>query len=537
MATFASDYQTSPYQTSTRMAPDPMTALQYNSPAGGGGGSSWGPAEPTPYGPSLPSGYTPPVTTPSVPSVPGAGNQGYLAAAVKQKAAPKPVAPAAPTAPAYDFSADAQRGTDAMNLARTVAGMSAQAGAGFTTAPAGVNYSPTTYGTPNDGSDKRPLTNEERLANYKPEVVQGMYGGNEYATTNAGLEPPNPADYKSQAEYDAARGVFDKLSLMEQNSEANSAARQYADERNANQAATDEMRRRTAAADTAQKEVARKNANERIALATRLASRGLDPNTDTWAMQQVEQADRLDREEQQAAANIASIDMSTLRTQANDNARAALVKRIADITAARDKIAVTEAKKDKAESDLLLAQAKDENYQSQVDYRKSEAERKNTETGLKEDRNPALIALDEARANKTITDAEYTAGVKTLNTQADTELKKANTNRINTLLPDQAAKLKAEVAKLLRPPSTGGGGGGVATDISDDEFNKAYDSLLLAGVQPSKGNIALATKRLRGEENPTITETTLEGKTNNSAAVAKGKGTTDLAAQLKASFK
>lgn len=491
----------------------------------------------------------PAVMTPSVPSVPGTGNQGYLAAAVKQKAAPAPTAPVAPS-PTYDFSQDAQRGTEAMNLARTVAAMSAAAErpkTSYTYEAYGGNQGSATdvNGTPIRSGFSDPtsypsapttqrLTNEELLARYKPEVVQGMYGGNEYATTNAGLEAPDPSMYASPDAYNKAKATYDQLVLAEQNTEANSQARQYADERNAQQAATDEMRRRVQAADAAQKDVARKNANERIALATRLASRGLDPTTDTWAAQQVEKADQLDREEQQAAASIASIDMSTLRTAANDAARAALVKRIADIAAARDKIAVTEAKKDKAESDLLLAQAKEENYQSQVDYRKSEAERKATETGLKEDRNPALIALDEARARKSITDAEYTAGVKALNTAADTELKKANTNKINTLLPEQAAKLKAEVAKLLKP--TGSGSGSVSTDVSDEEFNKAYDSLLLAGVQPSKANIALATKRLRGETNPKITETALEGKTASSKAVAEGKGTTDLASQLKGAF-
>jgi hypothetical protein len=417
----------------------------------------------------------PPVSTPSVSAPAGLGQQSYLAAAIKPKAAPAPVQqPTAPAAPTYDFSRDAELGTQATNLARQVASMGQQAVAnsGFTTSPAGTGYSPSTmpnYG-PNRDANGNPIikTNEERLAGYTPEVVQGMYGGNEYAVTSAGLEAPDRAKFASNEDYLKAADTYNKLVLMEQDTEANSMARQFADARNADQAAVDEMRRRVAAADAAQKEVRERNAKERIALATRLAARGLDPNTDTWAGQKVDEADRLDREEQQAAASIASIDASTLRSQAGDAARKALVDRIASITAAKNKLVEATAKENKIQNDLLLAQAKDENYQSQVDYRKSEAERKAAETDLKEARNPALIALDEARAKKLITDAEYTAGVKSLNTEADTALKKANTEKITTLLPEQLAKLRAETAKLRRV-GTGSGGGGAA-GITDEEI-------------------------------------------------------------------
>lgn len=468
----------------------------------------------------------PQVSTPTAPAAPGMGSQSYLAAAIKPKAPAPAPAPTATPAPQYDFSQDAQRGTEAMSLARTLAGMSRQAeiNSGFTTGPAGTGVTPTTYGTPNDGSNVKPLTNEERLANYNPEVVQGMYGGNEYAVTSAGLEAPDRSKFSSNEEYLKAADTYNKLVLMEQDTEANSMARQFADARNAEQEATNEMRRRVQAADAAQKEVAQRNAKERIALATRLAARGLDPKTDTWAFNKVEEADRLDREEQQAAAAVASIDASTLQSQANANARKALVDRIAAITAAKNKLVEATAKENKIQNDLLLAQAKDENYQSQVDYRKSEAERKAAETDLKAERNPALIALDQARAQKLISDKEYLDGVKTLNTQADTELKKANTNKINTLLPDQAAKLKAEVNKLLRPAS--GKGGSAGGDVSDDEFNKAYDSLLLAGVQPNKANIAMAARRLRGEPEVDITASSLAGNTAKTRAVSAGKPST-----------
>lgn len=411
----------------------------------------------------------PTVTTPSVPSAAGTSNKSYLASAIKQKApAPvqQPTAPAAPAAPQYDFSQDAQLGTDAMNLARQVAAMSKQAetNAGYTTSPAGVNYSPT---ADIGNKESRPMTNEERLANYKPEVVQGMYGGNEYATTSAGLKAPERSNYDSHEEYLKAVDTYGRLALMEQDTEANSIARQFTDARNAEQEAVTEMRRRVAAADAAQKDVARKNANERQILANQLASRGLDPNTDTWAMNKVAEAERLDREEQSAAANIASLDAAALQTQATASARKALVERIASINAAKAALVTSDAKASKVESDLLLAQAKEENYQSQVDYRTAEAERKAAETDLKADRNPGLIALDEARANKLISDKEYLEGVKTLQTEAQTEKTKAETNRINTLLPAELAKMQATVAKL-KSSGTGGKGGGTATATPDE---------------------------------------------------------------------
>jgi len=409
-------------------------------------------------------------TAPSIPSPTGLGNRSYLASAIKEKASsPAPT----PSVPTYDFSRDAERGTEAMNLARTVAGMGQQAVANstFKTGPGGTGSPSTmpTYG-PNRDTAGNPIikTNEERLAGYTPEVVQGMYGGNEYAVTSAGLEAPDRSKFASNEDYLRAADTYNKLVLMEQDTEANSQARQYADIRNAEQAATDEMRRRVAAADAAQKEVARKNANERILLANQLAARGLDPNTDTWALGKIQEADRLDREEQQAAASIASLDMSSLRSAANDAARKALVDRIAAIGAAKKNLVDAEAKANRINSDLLLAQARDENYQSQVDYRKSEAERKAAESALKAERNPALVALDEARANKLITDAEYTAGVRSLNMEADTALKKANTERITTLLPEQLAKMRAEVAKLKRVGAGTGGGG--SAGVTDEEI-------------------------------------------------------------------
>lgn len=500
---------------------------------------------PTSFGPS----QTPAVQTSSVPSAPGTGNQSALAGALKQvTSAPAPV-PAA--SQPYNASQDAYGANSnpsgltaqqmsslaELQMRNRVLGQSAAApgtlvtGAQMGATPSGpiastpVNFQAYSYGANNQGgfSSSAPapkgtagyvapvtnaLSNEQLLANYKPEAVQGMYGGNEYSTTNAGLKAPDPRNFSNPSDYAAAQDTFNKLSLQEQETEANSQARQYVDSQNAAQAATDEMRRRVMAADSAQKEIALKNNAARVALAQRLASRGLDPTTDTWAQKQVDDLDRLDREEQQAAAQVASLDASTLRTQANDAARKALVERIAGITAAKESIAKAQESKDKAATDLLLAQSQKAKDEAAAKNAADLTALKERETALKEARNPAMIKLDEARATGLITEADYVRGVKTLAEQAGIEKTKAETNRINTLTPLEAQKLRAEVNKTI---ASGSAKGSSTEPTTDEEWNKAYDALLLAGRSTSKQEIANAVRRSRGEKVPSLTETSLKG--------------------------
>lgn len=472
MPTFASDYFGNRMST-TAIAPSGYRPKDvYN---GGGGGGSWG-AQPAqqPYGPSSASVALDPRTaawgapmmaynlatqTPSAPSVPGTGQQSYLASAIKTKA-PQP--PTAPQAPQYDFSQDAQKGSAAMALAQQIAAMNAKAVAGgsFQVQPAGTGVSASTMPTygPNqnpDGSYKV-QSNADKLAAYTPESVQGQFGGNEYSTTSAGLQPPDPADYTTPDAYSKAQETFAQLSLMEQTSEANSAARQFSDARNAEQAATDEMRRRVQAATTAQQEIARKNAGERTLLANQLASRGLDPNTDTWALGEVRKLDALDREEQQAAATMASIDSSTLRSQANDAARERLSKRIAEIATQKKAFTDSLATETKANTDMLLAQATSEKDKATAEKTRADIRIADRETTLKENLNPTVMELNQAKTAGLITDAEYKAGVETANKQAQTDKLAAETGIMLDLAPLQKKKLQAEVTKAFSSGSSAG---------------------------------------------------------------------------------
>ncbi len=516
MATFSSDYQTT-----TQMIPGGSQSSLY----GGGGGGSWD-ASPAPvYSPSITSRSAPSlanvlaggglktVSTPSVPSVPG--TQSAYASALKQKA--PTVAVPTITAPSVyeDPNAAGVAGTNAMLAARMSA--LAQANGSITTAPAGVNYSPSSY--PSDPYSPSPMSNEEKLANYTPEAVQGMYGGNEYSTTNAGLTAPNRADYASAADYSKAMDTFNRLQLMEQETEANSAARQYVDQKNSEQAAIDLVRQKQAAAAAAVAEVARKSKQDRDALSARLAARGLDPNTDSWAMQQMTQLDQLDREEQRAAAEQASLTLDAARGQTNDLARKALADRLASIAKAKSDLAATDTKRQSNAIDMLLANAKEANYNSQVDARTADTARKQQETDLKADLNPSAIAKNEASAANLNASATYTGGAKTENTQASTEKMKAETNRINTLTPLEAQRMQAQVNKLLSSGSSKSSGG----NASQDEFDRAYDSLLAAGVSPTDKAVALAVKRYRGEDT-NITSSSLGGVTAKAKAQAAGSG-------------
>lgn len=461
-----------------------------------------------------PTAPTPaPIATPSAPSVPGTGRQSYLAAAIKQKApAPAPVAPPAPT---FDFSADAQRGTDIMNLKKQVAAMSAQAGPMVTTGAAGVNYSPTTYGTPNQ---QQPLTNAQKLAGYTPELVQGAAGGNDqsYSITNAGLTAPDPNNYTDAAAYMRDKNAYGELAALEQDRQLGSENQRIMDDRNAQQEAIANQRRQIAAAEDAQRTVATKNRNDRTLLINQLASRGIDPNTDTWAMGKLNEADKLDQQEQQAAASMASVDLADITDQAKQAARNRLAKTIADIQAQKTAMMVAgdASRKSRAEEDLLLAQAEKEKANA-ADITAYSPGKLAAAQALADQRSATADYTSGAKTENTKAQTDYTSGAKTDLARADIRLKDANTDRITTLTPFMVDKLKADIAKALRPPSSGGGGG----DSLTPEEALIFQAQLDAGVTPTKASVKLGAQALKGMTGEDVTAKIVAGKTKGHNAV------------------
>lgn len=302
------------------------------------------------------------------------------------------------------------------------------------------------------------------LANWKPEAVQGAFGGkdNSYQLTRSGLSEPDPRQFANQTDYKQALAAYAKLSQQEELMGLQSDTRQFINSQNAYQKSIDEMQRRTMMIEGEQKELGRKAAIARNDLANRLAARGISENTDSSAQQQFAELDRLNAEAQNAVRQAAALDSKEFQSAEEAKMSAALKARVAEIQAEQEKIAAVEQNADKNAQDLLNLEAKEKDYYSKIEEREGNLAVKQQLAALKEMLTPAQIASLEAGTDYKGAQTDYLTGAKTDLTNSQIAKTDAQTNRITTLLPAEKARIEAQVKKLLTPPRSGGAATGAA---------------------------------------------------------------------------
>lgn len=316
------------------------------------------------------------------------------------------------------------------------------------------------------------------LANWKPEAVQGAFGGkdNSYQLTRSGLSEPDPRQFANQTDYKQALAAYAKLSQQEELMGLQSDTRQFINSQNAYQKSLEEMQRRTMMIESEQKELGRQNAIARNNLANRLAARGISENTDSSAQQQFAELDRMNAEAQQAVRTAAALDSKEFQTAEEARMSAALKARVAEIQAEQEKIAAVEQNADKNAQDLLNLEAKEKDYYSKIDEREGNLAVKQQLAALKEMLTPAQIASLEAGTDYKGAQTDYLTGAKTDLTNSQIAKTDAQTNRITTLLPAEKARIEAQVKKLLTPPRSGSGGAATGAALTK-QFLSLTDNL------------------------------------------------------------
>lgn len=282
-----------------------------------------------------------------------------------------------------------------------------------------------------------------------------------------------------------------------------------------------------ASAQVAMQELQRNHRSDRDKLIAQLSLRGLSPDSDSYAAAQLRELDDKYRDltaAKQAEAQAASLAVDektrTYLQGLADKRIEEAHKKIADFAALQNAKANAYSKTTNADvnvAKLDIAEEKnkiDEMYKMgrlTTDQYKAEIAKLNQES---------LTDLRTSQADLADANADYTSGAKTADTEAATKLKEANTNKINTLLPAQLAKLNAEVAKLQRVATSSGGKAGAKATATPEE--------LAAIVALNKGNMptsAAATATLLNAVRTVNGDVTNLVKVGNDAAAARSTAT------------
>lgn len=425
----------------------------------------------TPTVPSVPS-------TPSAPSVPATAQ----ISALRGTSAPAPTQPKAPAPapqPTYDFSQDAftpqanvsgmtpqqmgqqaqlnsdvaamlrqvQTGSDqqraqAMDVARmnnisydeavrrmTMA-QAAQSGA--LSVPSGMYFNPatavqqgfTTYNTAPQNylasQIPRLPTNAELMEQYRRnDNFAADLGDGRFGFSNAGLTPPSPDQFATRAEYDAAVEQYNTMKLEEAYLRESSPQVMQARIREAEEMARKEVESMRLQADAERARVREQNNAARERLLQSLALRGLTPETSESARLQLLDFDQKASQAEEAAAALGRVSVAQAMGKASAGAVERQQKLVSDIASQMERAIAALAMKEKTKI----------------------AERKMT---VEEER----LKIDRDYKEGRITLQERDLARKELDSEAARELKGAQTERIETLLPGEADRLAAQTGKL-----------------------------------------------------------------------------------------
>lgn len=432
----------------------------------------------TPYGPNTSSATLQPISTPSAPAVPATAQ----ISALRGTSAPAPTQPKAPAPapqPTYDFSQDAftpqanvsgmtpqqmgqqaqlnsdvaamlrqtQTGSDqqrerAMDVARmnnisyddavrrmTMA-QAAQSGA--LSVPSGMYFNPatavqqgfTTYNTApqNYLASQIPKlpTNSELMEQYRRnDNFAADLGDGRFGFSNAGLKPPSPDQFATQDEYNTAVEQYNTMKLEEASLRENSPQVMQARIREAEEMARKEVESMQLQAAEERARVREQNNASRERLLQSLALRGLTPDTDESARRQLLEFDQNAARAEEAAAALGRVSVAQAMGKASAGAVERQQKLVADIAAQMEKAIAALATKQKTD----------------IAGRKMTLEEQKAE-------------VDRAYKEGRITLQERDLARKELDSEAARELKGAQTERIETLLPGEADRLSAQTGKL-----------------------------------------------------------------------------------------
>ncbi|MDD5726799.1 MAG: hypothetical protein PHC53_05370, partial [Patescibacteria group bacterium] len=419
------------------------------------------------------------IKTPSVGASPGTSpRQVYgspLAKAVAKTPAPTPAPQTNPpptTTPAptqYDFSQDAIKGGQGIGEGLTAAQMGEKAAA--LSRAVAASGSPAPVANPTEIATPPPVTNNDYMGGYTPERVAGYTddAGIWHPSTVTSMNPLNQDDYKTPEEF--AQAIALRNMAVNQNEDYQKKLMEAAGE-NEDKLYQDKVRSLGLSSDVDATESAQELRSAETQLINSLAAKGMTLDNDSQAKAKMEE----------------------LTQKFKDIALARSAKYQADVLAAKDsKFASLAAEKDsvlKRAQDALTAwqtlqtkQAQTENTQSQIVARdkKSEIDKMYKEGLIDVKQKEALIkqADEESKADLRTSQAgladantDYVSGAKTADTSAAADLKKAQTNRITTLLPAELKKLEAETNKLLTKGGGKAAGGGTG---SGSDMATAYD--------------------------------------------------------------
>lgn len=326
------------------------------------------------------------------------------------------------------------------------------------------------------------------LGSYKPEAVDytnPVFNGRGIEVTASNIPVPERSSFASDGDFQQAMDTYNYAKLQEESRVANSDAFRYANAQNADAQQAQLLKMAEQAKASAIEETDRKLRIQRQSLIDAFAARGITPTTDSQAMSELQRFDQQAQSMRDAAALEASAAFSTKAANVKAQIQADAQARVKNISDAIRQVIESKSKQTTADAAYLKATAAVDKNEIDKAYKEGKISLEERDTMIKEAESPANIALKEAQAGKASAEADYTAGAKTENTQANTGLTNAKTKEILDLLPFKIEDIKSEIAKRARV-GTGGGGG----SANDGQIAEAYQSFLQQGIEPSKAELA-----------------------------------------------
>ncbi len=505
----------------------------------------------TPYGPNTSSATLQPISTPSAPSVPSSAQISALRGTSSAPAPqPKATLAPAPTAPTYDFSQDAftpqanvsgmspqqmgqqaqlnsdvasmlrqvQTGSDqqrerAMDVARMNnisyddavrrMTMAQAAQSGQMSVPSGMYFNPatavnegfTTYNTApqNYLASQIPKlpTNSELMEQYRRnDNFAADLGNGRFGFSNAGLKPPSPDQFATQDEYNTAVEQYNTMKLEEAYLRENSPQVMQARIREAEEMARKEVESMQLQAAEERARVRQQNAAARERLLQSLALRGLTPDTDESARRQVLEFDQNAARAEDAAAALGQVSLAAAMGKASAGAVERQQKLVADIAAQMEKAIAALATKQK--TDIAGRKMTLEEQKAEVDkaYKEGRISLQERDLRRKELDSEAARELKGAQTERIETLLPGEAD----RISAQTGKLTAETERIKTLTPLEAQKMKAAINKSTASKAAAGG-----KAVTDSDLPAAYEFLASSGFTgvPTEKQVASAVGYLR----------------------------------------
>ena len=349
---------------------------------------------------------------------------------------------------------------------------------GRTSTPYTTGNATTPANLPPDGlREPTPVTlsNEQLLARYRPELVDT---GNGFAVTRAGLgEPPRRENFASLQDFQNAEEAYRENVLAEESAIASSSAFQQSTNRNAELAAAQSQRARSAAFESTQSELERRQKNERQALIQSLANRGLAPGASTQADDKLREFDRLAAQEREARYSEFLLGQANISDEQRKRGQQAIDDRIKAIKEAMTQFETIKLRKATADSMAKKIEIADRRQKADqlhkegiIDLKERDLLIKGAEAESKQDlRESQAGNLDQKTAeSKTLTP------LKAEDLKAGTEKKTAETERIKALTPVEIDRMKAQIAKLKRVNTGSGGKAGTAVNYTPEELQAVY---------------------------------------------------------------